>query len=457
MNREPSLSARYSVAGNVWHLSTNSADLIATVRKALPGSHTDSNARPLLRLDICVADHDDDGPWERPVCRGRDHLVFSCLSDQSALVFDYPGQRVVGEVSRAVARDVGYWRNIVLPFTLGVMAPLLATVPLHAACIIHNGSGVLIGARSGAGKSTLAATLARRGVTFVSDDWVYLTAKPRLCAHSMPVPLKLLPDAVRFFPELQSFPAQAAENGEISIPVDPAVTFGARREFWCQPSVVILFDRAPGSLRVRQASAAELAEWFSESLDCVPPCLNVEREQQLALIRRLQECQCYVVVSDGSPESIADDILHVAEGAISPTPTADAAHSSGIVHLDLLRRGSATPHTECVAVGDRSIQLATNHPDLVRQFARGIADEDLWTVTVIADSTEWPQNVPNAWTRSAVGFFSFGANGVVVCNYELREAAAFVVPSAIDDGSFATGLERVLALAPAAAMAGAGR
>lgn len=449
-----SLRARHSVAGRTWALSTNSAELLETVRQALPDSVDDPKGERALRLDIAVMSTDD-GPWERPIYRGRDHLVLTCLSESSALVYDYSRCRVVGQVSRAVAADVQYWRNIVLPFTLGVMSPLLATVPLHAACVIHDGCGVLIGARSGAGKSTLAATLVRRGVTFVSDDWVYLTAAPQLRVHSMPVPLKLLPDSVRFFPELASLRPQTAENGEVSIPVDPAATFGARREFRCEPRVVILFDRAPGPLRVRQASIRDLTDWFSESLDCVPPCLKAEREQQLELICRLQNCRCYVVVTDGSPEQIADDILRVAEGRASIAPAIEGADSSGIMHLDLLRRGHPAPHKGCVAVGDETAHLATNHPDLPGQFEAVRPDDRSWSITVIAEPALGPERLPYSWERGPLAFFSLGANGLIVCDHVLREAAAFVLPSAIEDGAFAADLARVVASRSLAAVGGA--
>lgn len=457
MTGDLSLRARLSVAGSVWELSTNSAELIETVRRALPEAICVPHGEPVLELGIAVTNVDDGGPWERPICRGRDHLVVSRLGDASSLVYDYSQRRVVGAISRAVADDVRYWQNIVLPFTVGVMSPLLSTVPLHAACVIHDGCGVLIGARSGAGKSTLAATLARRGIPFVSDDWVYLTANPRLHVHAMRVPLKLLPDAVRFFPELQPARAQTAENGEISIPVDPAVSFGVRREFHCDPHVVILFDRAPGPLRVRDATVRDLTDWFSESLDCVPPCLDAGRKTQLDLIRRLHQCRCYVVVTDGTPEQIADDILRVAEGHIPASPAIDGPDSSGIRHLDLLRRGRPTPYSGCVALGDGSAQLATNHPELIRQLAHGIPEESSWAITVIAEPTPWPMHMPHSWKRDSVGLYSLGAEGVAVCNYALREAAAFLTPSAITEGSFAAEFSRLLALESPRAFAGAVR
>ena len=457
MNSGLPLRARYPVAGRVWELCTNSAELIATIRKALPDGVTGSDARLALRLEIAVSDAECCA-WERPMCRGRGHLVFTWLGDRSALIYDSFHARVVGEVSRAVAADVRYWRNIVLPFALGVMSPLLGIVPLHAACVIHEGRGVLIGGRSGAGKSTLAATLARRGLTFVSDDWVYLAAGPKPRVHAMPVPLKLLPDSVAWFPELGNLQAATAENGEMSIQVDPAVAFSARRAFCAEPGVVILFDRTTGPLRVRQASVTDLTDWFSESLDCVPVCLSAEREQQLGLIRRLALMPCYIVVTDGTPEQIADDILRVAAGQVVPEPATVGPDSSGITHLDLLRRGRPTPYEAQVRCGGRNAMVATNHPGLLRQFQRKFSNDhdEIWNITVIAEPAPFPEIDFYSWQRDSIAFFSLGRNGAIACDYALHEAAVFVEPSVIDDGSAAAALETLLAGQPFA-VAGAGR
>src|SRR5512133_2947970 len=154
MSNGSSLSARFYVAGNAWELTTNSRALRATAAQSFPEGVAPVAEEPRLRLDITVTDVAGTGPWRSPKCRGRDHLVFSCVSEQSSLVFDYRRASVVGRVSQAVVADSNYWREIIFPFAVGVMSPMLATVPLHAAGFIHHGRGVIIGGRSGAGKST---------------------------------------------------------------------------------------------------------------------------------------------------------------------------------------------------------------------------------------------------------------------------------------------------------------
>ena len=178
------LRERYSVAGRLWELNTNSAELRVTARHELGDEIYCQNGGPDLKLNIRVSDVGDGRAWPSPLCRGCDHLVFTRLSDASALVYEYSRRQVVGEVSSIVAADRDYWKNIVFPFALGVMSPVLATTPLHAGCFVYDGCSVLIGGRSDAGKSTLTAAFARRGATFVSDDWVYRIAESELQVDS---------------------------------------------------------------------------------------------------------------------------------------------------------------------------------------------------------------------------------------------------------------------------------
>jgi hypothetical protein len=444
------------VAGRAWELTTNSPALMASAVHAFPERVATFASEPSLRLNITATDVAGTAAWKSPKCRGRDHLVFSCVGENSALVYDYRHSRVVGRVSQAIAADAEYWREIIFPFALGVMSPMLATVPLHAAGFVHNGRGVIIGGRSGAGKSTLSATLARRGVTYVSDDWVYLTAEPELSVHSLPVPLKLLPDSTKFFPELPSMTAAPAENGEISVPIDPAAVFGARRSFACRPDVVILYDRVPGSpLRVRQASVKDLVDWFSESLDCVPRCLDARREEQLALIRRLQECTCYLVVTDGSPDKIADDILQVCNGLIQPEPVIVGPDVSGIEHLDLLRRGAPARYLTTVSIAGRAVQLATNHRDLLHRFEACREVSRPWSLTVIVERTPWASSDSYAWRSGTIGLRSLGIHGAIACDFDQREAVAFVSAAAIENGEFLNELNAILE--PQEVSAGVGR
>lgn len=446
----------YSVADRVWELSTNSDDLLASARQSFPDGLAAPGSVPDFRLHIDVSDKTGTSPWSRPICRGRDFFAFCCIADESALLFDCRRRMATGSVTRSVAGDARYWREIVFPFAVGVMSPVLNTVPLHAACFRYGGQGVLIGARSGAGKSTLAATLARRGIEFISDDWVYLTADRGLRAHGLPVPLKLLPDARRFFPELQSMVPAEAQNGEWSIAFDPAETFGAPRGYSCEPEVVILFDRVPGTeSRVRQAGTEDLLDWFSEPLDCVPPCLERERQQQVVLIRALGSRRCYVVTCDGTPNEIADHLLHVCDG-VTPVGAPHAGEqSSGIEHLDLLRRGRAAPHERTLEIGGLAVAVKTEYAPFLEQFAPSETAESDLQLTVLVEPEPWPGSaIGSAHQRGSVGYVSLGQDGFIAFDAKSRESAAFVTETAVRTSRLNHELKRICGKFACAAAAG---
>ena len=423
----------YSVAGRRWELKTNSEDVLAAARASFPDGVATHAGMPDLRLRIHVSEAGGSGVWTRPVCRGRDHLAFCSVGEASTLLFDYRRRLAIGSVTRSVAGNARYWREVVFPFAVGVMSPVLRTAPLHAACIRYRDQGVLIGARSGAGKSTLSATLARRGIEFISDDWVYLTADAGLRAHALPVPLKLLPDASTFFPELQSIAPAEAQNGEWSIGIDPAAMFGCPRGYCCEPRVVILFDRVPGTtLQVREATGEELLDWFSEPLDCVPDCLEAQRQEQMAVILALRSSRCYVVTCDGTPDQIADRVLRICDGAVSADPPQAGVGKSGIAHLDLLRRGVPVPYANAAEIAGIAGVIRTNDAAVLEQFRPAASANREFEMTVIVEPQPWPEpgRTLSMHESDDVGYVSLGADGLIAFDSEARAYAAFVSQSA---------------------------
>jgi hypothetical protein len=92
---------------------------------------------------------------------------------------------------------------------------------LHAAAVLHRGRCVLLAGEDGAGKSTLAYACLRSGFGLVAEDIVFVE-DDRDAAHSesamqawgVPWRLHLLPDAIRFFPELRHAAHVEQMNGE---------------------------------------------------------------------------------------------------------------------------------------------------------------------------------------------------------------------------------------------------
>lgn len=94
---------------------------------------------------------------------------------------------------------------------------------LHAAGLVNGNRCVLLTGHNGAGKSTLAYAAVRSGMCLLAEDVVYLEAdRHPLEAWGNPWHLHLLPDAVRFFPELAAVAPVTQLNGEVKLRIRTA-------------------------------------------------------------------------------------------------------------------------------------------------------------------------------------------------------------------------------------------
>ena len=439
------IRAEYSVAGRRWVLTTNSPAILEAARLSFPDGEATPDLSLGLKLDIRVSRRLGSEWLQSPICRGRDYLAFCYLGGGSAIVFDYRTRTAVGLVSQTVAANTDLWRTIVFPFALGLMSPVLGAVPLHAACFEYRGAGVLIAARSGAGKSTLAAVLAKRRLTYVADDWAYLTGDRGLRVFALPVGLKLLPDAPRYFPELAGRALSRAENGEMSFMVDPYQTFGAPTKFRCIPNIVLLFDRVPGAaLQVNHATREDIRAWFSESLDSVPECLATRREEQLSLLDRLAANNCYRVIADGTPDQIATQLLHVCDGQMPIGPSLFQTNTRVNQNEDLLHRSVVTPFRNTVEVCDTPIEIVADSPGITRQFQPADGRIVSFSVAVVTESSPWNcERGKYAYWHRSLGYKSFGRGGLIAFNSDTGDAAAFLSPATARTGVLRRALERI--------------
>jgi hypothetical protein len=107
---------------------------------------------------------------------------------------------------------------------LQLLALLLATqhdrVPLHAGAVVLDGRAILLAGRSTAGKSTLCYACLRDGFQLLSEDAVYVSRAPTLRLWGLPDRIHLLPDAVKFFPELAETAPAIQPTGKLKLAVE---------------------------------------------------------------------------------------------------------------------------------------------------------------------------------------------------------------------------------------------
>jgi hypothetical protein len=211
-------------------------------------------------------------------------------------------------LSTEAALDPFFWNTLLLPITIGVLGTTIGVAPLHCACLDHNGSGLLIAGFSGAGKSTLSTALAQRGLALVSDDWTYLSKQAaHLVAYGLSSPIKLLPDAVRFFPELRAFAPKRALNGEMAYEVDPKCFKGFTVKTTSFPRRVFFLERAstPGCHLI-PCRPEYVGEFFEKSGERLPEELAGARALRSELIRALSNCHSWILRTGDNPQATAE-------------------------------------------------------------------------------------------------------------------------------------------------------
>lgn len=302
--------ARLLVAGSVWRVESNSREILVAMTAVFQPAVTE-DCEPDLSVSFFVdPDHRGQPPWQ-PYFRCLNHLVFASYGSGGAMLVDLDRRRVIGSFSPRMAEDWVQWNRVVLPVLLGIVSASIGITPLHSACLVKDEKGLVLVGESGTGKSTLALSLALSGFAYLSDDWTYLSRDgSNIRAWGLPTAVKLLPDAVRFFPQLKQVDARISLNGELALEVDPVEAFGVRRALSCRPRWLLFLERREGSGAVfERIGDADATARCGSLLEILPPPLSALREFQLGTIQALVQQECWVVRHGLTLEGITERLV----------------------------------------------------------------------------------------------------------------------------------------------------
>jgi len=299
------LAARFFVAGSIWDLRSNSKEILQAMRETF--DQVGSGRQADLQLRFHVDSSVNAALWSTPHFRALDHLYYATYGPCDSMLVDQMGRRVIGSFSPAAARDLRHWKQTVLPVLLGIVSASIGVTPVHCACVVKGGSGLLLGGESGAGKSTMALSLSRNGFSYLSDDCTYLSRTgTEMRAWGLPTPVKLLPDAVSHFPELVSLDPVLSLNGEWVLNMDPTEISNVERCLSCAPQWLVFLERKTDSQPViKPLSPLEAASRLVADLERMPHIIFDQYEYQLETIHRLVDRECWVVQHGLKPELLA--------------------------------------------------------------------------------------------------------------------------------------------------------
>jgi hypothetical protein len=301
------LCEHYTVAGAVCSLSTNSEQVFEAARASLmcveqlPGPVDFS-----MRFWVDDAEQTR-APWSSPYVRGLDHLVFAGFDERSSILVDLRSRRVIGRFSAAMAGDCAYWRSVVFPILLSILAGSIGLVELHASCIAWDQRGLVLIGPSRSGKSTLALALTEAGFRLLSDDRIFCSLKQgKLLAYGLPRPLKLRREAACWFQHLRDQAPMGLQGGERVFYCEPNQHLEQPPSRTCEPQALVVLDQNPNpGFRMARMRRSDVKSRIEADLLAEAP-EDIERQDHI--IDGLLDLPCWHLQYGGRPQLIAKQI-----------------------------------------------------------------------------------------------------------------------------------------------------
>jgi hypothetical protein len=439
------LCGSYMAAGVCLRIATNSANVLEIANRNLEpwNSHRD---RETVHLKLWVEDEQLDDCQRKPYYRGLGHLVYSGYSDRSSLVINLRDRCGAGRFTPKLAGDSRYWKSIVFPSLLGIVAPSVGLTSLHSACVAWRDKGLLLVGESGAGKSTLALALAQAGLDFLSDDRTFVSGDGgTLRAWASSREMKQRADAVGYFPALDQVECSRILGEDSVLRFDPAQCLGVSRVASCEPWWVVFLDRqSEASFSLEAISSREAAYRFERGLHQESPETT---QRQRRTIDALTERKCYRLNYGGNPHTIAGALRNVVLGneppvADPPNRGTTSAKLTG-PYSDPLRRFRATCVRSDTLIMGRHVRIETDSAAISRRIAECLltplpanhAHPDfVWRIVCEAGRepvSRWP--MLTAFSDGPLRYISFGQTGFAAADLNAREAVAILPETLCED------------------------
>lgn len=259
---QPTLHRTFRLAGDALRFETDDDRVLALADALFStyGPATSDTADPLVLRVLVHAPAEPVPTFAKPMFRTHGHLFTVVLGPHDSGAADLLAGRAFAIVTPALV-DVS-WRlqqQVLAALALGMLGPARGYLPMHAACLTKGGRSVLIHGPSGAGKSTFTYAAVRRGYQVVTEDSLHIGGAGEPQVWGIPWQFQLLPDAIRFFPELEGLEPRLKANGEWKLDVDLARLHPGRVAASAPLGPLLLLTRRPGPTSIERVPGAEAA------------------------------------------------------------------------------------------------------------------------------------------------------------------------------------------------------
>lgn len=241
--------AIFSVMGESLLFQSNSEKLFSSAQEAFGRfPAVAQTSRPPLILQLFEQDDNHHPVKEQDALEFNwytyGHLLHLNTGGQNSIVIDLKEGFAVGHISAQLASNSTAVRHMFIEMAAQTMLGFgRQFVPIHAACLIKDEQVLLLHGRSGIGKSTLTYACLRHGYTLLAEDIVQVKIrKEGLQFWGIPWRLHLLPDTIRFFPELENHQAIRINN-EWKIPILVEEQFPQAAICCASPGVFVFLER----------------------------------------------------------------------------------------------------------------------------------------------------------------------------------------------------------------------
>ena len=282
------LTGTFYALGFRVEIATNSPAVLEAARESWGMYGPEFPSQP-VELHIVVR---PGGPAPEPVVRTQRHY-FSIVSDRDNFAA-YASDTFFGYafVTEQTVADRRWFRFHYLETMAYMLLAQRYVMPVHAACVAWQQTGVLLYGLSGAGKSTLAWACARAGWTYITDDGTWLLPEVEdgtvlgQCRQ-----IRFKPDAVGLFPELEEHASRLRPNGKVSLEVPLAAFPRIHTASRCRIGCVVVLHRTNGAeARAESIPAAEVA---GRLLGDMPRYGEDVRARYEVVVGRLLRAPCY--------------------------------------------------------------------------------------------------------------------------------------------------------------------
>ena len=243
-------------------------------------------------------------PWPRRSTFSEEGIRFAQFGQRNFLAVDLDSREAIGFVSEGLFEDAHGFTSPFIDTLFYMTVGVLGLVPFTAACILSGANALLVLGAPNQGKTTASYLAARDGLTFHSDQSVFLEiVNSELRAWADFVPVAFRPDTLHHLPELKSR-TRPFSYCDFSFCYMPRDLNSADQPGHATPSCCVVLERGASSVpRLDVLAASEWSRRLREHIAFRDDSRFEEQQQQV--VAALARLPAYRLAYDSNPATAA--------------------------------------------------------------------------------------------------------------------------------------------------------